>query len=106
MERFVNRAACLLLLLCTVALTCPGVAADDVPMTAMRDEMARSVDMQLSGLAKPYFLAYRIQEITDVSVSANLGSLVTSPACGASCRRLQARQQQFPFARRSPGRQL
>jgi len=78
MERFVNRAACLLLLLCTVALTCPGVAADDVPMTAMRDEMARSVDMQLSGLAKPYFLAYRIQEITDVSVSANLGSLVTS----------------------------
>ena len=77
MERIVNRA-CLFLMLCTVALTCPGVAADDVPMKAMRDQMARSLSMQLSGLAKPYFLAYRVQEITGFSVSASLGSLVTS----------------------------
>lgn len=78
MERTVNRTACLFLLLFTGALTCPGVAADDVPMKAMRDEMARSVGMQLTGLAKPYFLSYRMQEITGVSVSANLGSLLTS----------------------------
>lgn len=77
MERIVNRA-CLLSLLCAVALTCPGFAADDVPMKAMRDQMARSLSMQLPGLAKPYFLAYRIQEITDFSVSADLGSLVRS----------------------------
>ena len=78
MERIVNRTACLLLLLCTVALTCRGAAADDVPMKAMRDEMARSLGMQLTGLAKPYFLSYRIQETKGVSVSASLGSLVTS----------------------------
>ena len=34
--------------------------------------------MQLSGLSKPYFVAYRIQDITDVSITADLGSIVGS----------------------------
>lgn len=78
MEKIIKPTACLLLLLCMIALTCPVGAADDVLMTAMRDEMARSMGMQLPGLAKPYFLAYRIQDISDISVIANLGSLVAS----------------------------
>ncbi len=78
MDRIINRTTGLLLLLCTLGLTCPGIVADDIPMKAMRDEMARSMGMQLAGLPRPYFMAYRIREITDVSVCAYLGSLVSS----------------------------
>ncbi len=76
--RIVSRTVCVLLFLCTLAASYPLVADDDVPMKAMRDEMARSVNMQLSGLSKPYFVAYRIQDITDVSITADLGSIVGS----------------------------
>lgn len=78
MESIVNRSASLMLLLCTLVLACPLRAADDVPMKAMRDELARSKGMQLAGLAKPYFISYRIQDIDDVSITANLGSLSSS----------------------------
>jgi PmbA/TldA metallopeptidase C-terminal domain len=78
MDRIIGRTTSLLLLLCTVGLLHPAGAAEDVPMKAMRDEMARSMGMQLTGLPRPYFLAYRMREITDVSVSAYLGSLVSS----------------------------
>lgn len=47
-------------------------------MRAMRDEMARSLSMQLPGLAKPYFIADRIQDVNDTSISATLGGLLTS----------------------------
>ncbi len=76
--RIVSRTVCGLLFLCLVAASYPVLAADDVPMKAMRDEMARSVTMQLTGLSKPYFVAYRIQDINDVSIVANLGSVVGS----------------------------
>lgn len=76
--RIVSRIACGLFLLGTLAVSYPLLAADDVPMKAMRDEMARSMTMQLTGLGKPYFVAYRIQDITDISIAADLGSIVTS----------------------------
>ncbi|HUK43562.1 MAG TPA: metallopeptidase TldD-related protein [Candidatus Bathyarchaeia archaeon] len=78
MKRTVKPAACLLALLCTIAFACALRAADDVPMKAMRDEMARSRSMQLTGLSKPYFIAYRIDDVSDVVVVASLGSLVNS----------------------------
>jgi hypothetical protein len=78
MKKISKRTACLWLALGSLALTLRLSAADDVPAKAMRDEMARSKTMQLPSLAKPYFLAYRIQDVSDVSISANLGSLVMS----------------------------
>jgi PmbA/TldA metallopeptidase C-terminal domain len=78
MNRVVKRIACTIWLLSAVAVACPLRASDDVAMKAMRDEMARSLDMQLPGLAKPYFLAYRIEDIHSISIVASLGSLVTS----------------------------
>ena len=74
MKRARTIAACLLALFCSIALH----AADDIPMKAMRDELARSRNMQLSGLAKPYFIAYRMQDMTTTTVSASLGSLLNS----------------------------
>jgi predicted Zn-dependent protease len=58
-------------------LTAP--AQDDVAMRAMQDELARSVSqLQLQQMDKPYFLAYRMDEINETTVSASLGSLTLS----------------------------
>jgi predicted Zn-dependent protease len=65
-------AAAALILLCPTF----APAQDDVPMRAMKDEMARSIaELQLQKMDKPYFLAYRMDEINQTSVSAMLGSL-------------------------------
>jgi len=45
-------------------------------MQAMKDELARSLaQLQLQKMDKPYFLAYRMDDIDHTSVSAMLGSL-------------------------------
>jgi predicted Zn-dependent protease len=45
-------------------------------MKAMRDELARSTSqLQLQSMDKPYFIAYRMDELNDRSVSAMLGSI-------------------------------
>ncbi len=74
MKKVFQPTAYLLVLLCCYALN----AADDVPMKAMRDEMARSKNLQLAGLSKPYFIAYRIQDMDTTAVVASLGSLLSS----------------------------
>jgi predicted Zn-dependent protease len=51
---------------------------DDVVMRAMKDELARSMSqLQLPQMEKPYFLAYRVQDITRREISATLGSLTS-----------------------------
>jgi len=53
-----------------------AVAQDDVAMRAMKDELARSVsELQLQKMEKPYFLAYRMDDVNQYSISAMLGSL-------------------------------
>lgn len=54
-------------------------AQDDVPFKAMKDELARSVSqLQLQKMDRPYFLAYRMDDINNTSISATLGSLTSS----------------------------
>ena len=51
-------------------------AQDDVPTRAMKDELARSISqIQLQKMDKPYFLAYRMDDISRTAVSATLGSV-------------------------------
>ena len=51
-------------------------AQDDVALRAMKDEMSRSItELQLQKMDKPYFLAYRMDDINQTTVSAMLGSL-------------------------------
>ncbi len=51
-------------------------AQNDVPMQAMKDELTRSItELQLQKMDKPYFLAYRMDEINQTTISAMLGSL-------------------------------
>ena len=74
-----RRLSKLILVWLALALTLPLRASDDdVVMKAMRDEMARSVAMQLQGLQKPYFVSFRIQDLNDVTVAASMGSLDSS----------------------------
>jgi len=54
-------------------------AQDDVAMRAMKDELSRSVSqLQLQKMDKPYFLAYRMDEINQITVSATMGSLTAA----------------------------
>ncbi|MBZ5613106.1 MAG: hypothetical protein LAO23_03785 [Acidobacteriia bacterium] len=51
-------------------------AQDDIPMRAMKDELSRSItELQLQKMEKPYFLAYRMDETNQSTVSAMLGSI-------------------------------
>ena len=51
-------------------------AQDDVLMRAMKDELARTMSqIQLQKLDKPYFVAYRMDDIDQRQVSATLGSM-------------------------------
>ncbi len=56
-----------------------GSAQDDVVMRAMRDELARSMaDLRLEELSRPYFIAYRVDELNEVSAAASFGSVTSS----------------------------
>ena len=51
-------------------------AQDDIALRAMKDELKRSItELQLQQMDKPYFLAYRMDDINQTTVSALLGSL-------------------------------
>ena len=54
-------------------------AQTDNVSRAMSDELTRSMSLlQLKQMEKPYFLAYRVQDVTQHEASATLGSLTTS----------------------------
>ena len=51
-------------------------APDDVAMRAMKDELARTMaQIQLQGMDKPYFVSYRMDDLSRSVISASLGSL-------------------------------
>jgi hypothetical protein len=51
-------------------------AQNDIPMRAMKDELSRSIaELQLQKMEKPYFLAFRMDETNQSTVSAMLGSI-------------------------------
>jgi predicted Zn-dependent protease len=69
------RAQALVFLLVAI-LAASAHAQDDVPMRAMKDELARSISqIQLQKMDKPYFLAYRMDDLREMTVSAMLGSI-------------------------------
>ena len=52
---------------------------DDTVLRAMKDEMARSLSqLRLEQMDKPYFLAYRSDDVTRKDIAASLGSLTSS----------------------------
>ncbi|MCH7876328.1 MAG: hypothetical protein IH965_13660 [Gemmatimonadetes bacterium] len=54
------------------------VAAGDVLLEAMNDELARSMEgLHLEGLADPYYMAYRVHDGMTLTIEAAFGSIVT-----------------------------
>jgi len=79
-------------LLATLALAVPAPAADDVVMRALRDELARSrKELQLEKLEKPYFIAYRVQDRTQLGTSATFGALLAGSLSRARYLTVQVR---------------
>ncbi len=69
----------LLTLFGALSLALPLSASDSVAIKAMQDELARSMKkLQLEVLQKPYFISYRIQEITRTAATGSFGALLTS----------------------------
>jgi len=59
-----------------VLLTGRSHAQDDVAIRAMKDELSRSISqIQLQKMEKPYFLAYRMDDMNRTTVAATLGSV-------------------------------
>jgi len=74
-RRLLSAGAALSLL----ALTAQSPAPDDVLLRAMGDELARSMQqLRLDTLPRPYFIAYRVDEVHALRVAATRGSLVHS----------------------------
>ncbi len=73
-------------------LPAPALAADDVVMKAMRDELDRSMkQLQLEQLEKPYFISYRVQDRTSLDTSATFGALLSAGITRARFLTVQVR---------------
>jgi hypothetical protein len=71
----------------------PLLAADDVVMRAMHDELARSMKkLQLENLQKPYFIAYRAIESANCTTGASFGALLDSNCEPPNAARARSRQ--------------
>src|SRR5437868_11246981 len=57
----------------------PRMSGDDQVVKAMKDELGRSTSrLRLDSMAAPYFVAYRVRDVTEAEASATLGSLIAS----------------------------
>lgn len=79
MFRRLTTAPLLFSVITAIGVLTPSLSAqaqDDVPMRAMKDELARTTaQLRLQKMDKPYFLAYRMDDIDRTTVSAMLGSV-------------------------------
>jgi TldD protein len=80
MSRFVSATVCAAVLFGTVTVT-NKVAAESAPevkdplLRAMQEELDREKNLLLPGMQKPYFVEYRLDDITTYEAVANYGAL-------------------------------
>lgn len=84
------------ILFCVVGLLC-AQSAPDALLKAMKDELERSRTLQLSGLDKPYFIEYTVEDMRTYSVSASLGGLLSSNSNRARIPRIRVRVGDYVF---------
>ncbi len=83
-----------------VALLCaqtPSAPATDPVLQAMRDEVERSRQLQVSGLEKPYFIQYVIDDADTYSVSATLGGMLSRRRDKSRVPQVQVRVGDYTF---------
>jgi microcin-processing metallopeptidase PmbA/TldD-like protein len=75
-----------------------GQTAQDPVSRAMRDELARSMaELRLDTLPKPYFVAYRVDDIEAADAAASLGGLVRGTATRTRRLRVELRVGDYEF---------
>lgn len=73
------RRISLLLICCCLGILPRASAQDDVVTKAMQDELDRSMkQLRLESLNRPYFIAYRVSDLSSSTMAAVLGSLTSS----------------------------
>jgi TldD protein len=85
-----------------VALFClAGVlaaqTAPDALLRAMKDELERSRTLQFSGLDKPYYIEYTVEDQTGFSVSATLGGILSRSSNHVRIPRTRVRVGDYVF---------
>ncbi|PYP55654.1 MAG: hypothetical protein DMD44_14500 [Gemmatimonadetes bacterium] len=86
--------------LCVAAVTAGAQkpTAQDPLDRAMRDELARSMtELRLDTLPKPYFVAYRIDDIETIEATASLGSLLSGSDARTRHLRVELRVGDYDF---------
>src|SRR5207237_10406490 len=72
--------------------------AQDPVARAMRHELARSMtELRLDTLPKPYFVAYRIDDIETIEATASLGSLLSGSDARTRHLRVELRVGDYDF---------
>ena len=68
--------------ICALALlaTSPMMAADDAVLTALKLELARTMEGLKSEQVPPYFLSYSVTEVSTVTFASSFGGLITEDA--------------------------
>jgi TldD protein len=72
-------------------------SAPDALLNAMKDELERSRTLQLSGLDKPYYIEYTVEDQTGFSVSASLGGILTRNSSHVRIPRTRVRVGDYVF---------
>ena len=87
-----------------LALACLGGALQaqtaqtaDPVIRAMKDELARSLSLQIPSLEKPYYIDYAVDQLRVYSAAATLGGLVASQESEVSLPRVQVRVGSYDF---------
>jgi predicted Zn-dependent protease len=69
----------------------------DALLQAMKDELERSRTLQFSGLDKPYYIEYTVEDQTGFSVSATLGGILTRNSSHVRIPRTRVRVGDYVF---------
>jgi predicted Zn-dependent protease len=71
--------------------------APDALLKAMKDELERSRTLQFSGLDKPYYIEYTVEDQTGFNVSATLGGILTRTTSRVRIPRTRVRVGDYVF---------
>lgn len=86
--------------LSTLILAAPGdttAVRSDTQLRAMLDEIARSRDLKLNDLDKPYFIQYSVSDVAQAYIAASLGGITASSDYRVRQPRLEVRVGDYQF---------
>ncbi len=83
--------------LCLTASLLAAQTAPDALLKAMKDELERSRTLQFSGLDKPYYIEYTVEDQRGFSVSASLGGILSRNSNHVRIPRTRVRVGDYTF---------